>query len=291
MNDMNDNKNLPSFLVIGATKAGTTWLYQRLAKHKELWLPPVKELHYFDTLYPLPEFKKNSSNQKKYVFDSILANLRRHVMSKENSDRDYITYLTDIIKEPIFSLEWYISCFNHNHAKGKVCGEVTPSYATLPSDGILYLKKILPNVKIIYILRDPVERAVSHVKMLAKFRAENNKEVDLISLCDSPRVIASSNYKSIIPLWRKHFNDQNLIIMPFEKIKYDPKGFLKSIKEFLLLDNDFDDFNLTKKENESINIDLPPEVMKKLESKFKEQQDYFFQEFGNKLFFTNDKHD
>jgi hypothetical protein len=40
----------PDFLVIGAQRAGTTWLHRVLSQHPRLWLPPVKELHYFDKL-------------------------------------------------------------------------------------------------------------------------------------------------------------------------------------------------------------------------------------------------
>ena len=40
----------PDFLVIGAQRAGTTWLHRVLRQHPSLWLPPVKELHYFDRL-------------------------------------------------------------------------------------------------------------------------------------------------------------------------------------------------------------------------------------------------
>src|SRR5688572_30849108 len=38
----------PDFLVIGAQRAGTTWLHRVLRQHPLLWLAPVKELHYFD---------------------------------------------------------------------------------------------------------------------------------------------------------------------------------------------------------------------------------------------------
>jgi len=39
---------LPNFLVIGAEKAGTTWLYDRLRRHPNIFIPAVKELHYFN---------------------------------------------------------------------------------------------------------------------------------------------------------------------------------------------------------------------------------------------------
>jgi hypothetical protein len=35
---------------LGATRAGSTWLYRYLAGHPECALPRVKELHYFSTL-------------------------------------------------------------------------------------------------------------------------------------------------------------------------------------------------------------------------------------------------
>ncbi len=43
--------NKPSFLGIGAQKAGTTWIHKRLEIHPELYLPPEKEIHYWDLQY------------------------------------------------------------------------------------------------------------------------------------------------------------------------------------------------------------------------------------------------
>jgi hypothetical protein len=40
----------PDFLCVGAQKGGTSWLYQQLESHPDFWMPPVKELHYFDKL-------------------------------------------------------------------------------------------------------------------------------------------------------------------------------------------------------------------------------------------------
>jgi len=41
---------LPNFLVIGAEKAGTTWLYDTLKQHPDIFLPDTKELSYFNRL-------------------------------------------------------------------------------------------------------------------------------------------------------------------------------------------------------------------------------------------------
>lgn len=39
---------LPGFLVIGPPRTGTTWLYQVLRTHPEIFLPDIKQLHFFD---------------------------------------------------------------------------------------------------------------------------------------------------------------------------------------------------------------------------------------------------
>jgi hypothetical protein len=38
----------PDFLCIGMQKAGTAWLYDQLETHPDFWMPPLKELHFFD---------------------------------------------------------------------------------------------------------------------------------------------------------------------------------------------------------------------------------------------------
>src|SRR5262245_62109605 len=40
----------PDFLFVGAQKAGTSWLYGQLERHPDFWMPPVKELHYLNSL-------------------------------------------------------------------------------------------------------------------------------------------------------------------------------------------------------------------------------------------------
>ena len=47
---------LPRFLCIGAQKAGTSWLFAQLQSHPEVWMPPIKELQYFNHLY-VPEHR------------------------------------------------------------------------------------------------------------------------------------------------------------------------------------------------------------------------------------------
>ncbi|GLX82099.1 sulfotransferase family protein [Thalassotalea eurytherma] len=43
--------NCPNFIVIGAQRAGTTWLHLCLNEHPEIFLPEEKEIHFFDLHY------------------------------------------------------------------------------------------------------------------------------------------------------------------------------------------------------------------------------------------------
>jgi hypothetical protein len=38
----------PDFLCIGAQKSGTSWLQRNMETHPQVWLPPIKEVHYLD---------------------------------------------------------------------------------------------------------------------------------------------------------------------------------------------------------------------------------------------------
>src|SRR5438105_11482287 len=41
----------PDFCCVGAQKGGTGWLYEQLRAHPDFWMPPLKELHYFDRMW------------------------------------------------------------------------------------------------------------------------------------------------------------------------------------------------------------------------------------------------
>ena len=43
----NMHNNLPDFLIIGAQKCGTTWLWNEIRQHPNIFMPEGKELHYF----------------------------------------------------------------------------------------------------------------------------------------------------------------------------------------------------------------------------------------------------
>jgi hypothetical protein len=64
----------PDFLGIGAQKAGTTWLGRNLEAHPEVWMPRVKEVHYFDE--KIHESRNPTLRFVRRIFDAGGANSR-----------------------------------------------------------------------------------------------------------------------------------------------------------------------------------------------------------------------
>ena len=57
---------------------------------------------------------------------------------------------------------WYLDHFEP--AAGRVKGEASPCYALLPVERIRLIRRLMPDVKLIYLMRAPVARAWSHAK-------------------------------------------------------------------------------------------------------------------------------
>jgi Sulfotransferase domain len=111
----------PSFICVGAGKAGTTWLWEMLRLHPDVYLPATKEIHYFNDI------------------------------AYEGSD----------VRNPNFRrpVSWYLRHFAPARP-GQVCGEISPSYLwsdTAPDA----IHAFDPDMRIVIMLRDPVDRLFS----------------------------------------------------------------------------------------------------------------------------------
>ncbi len=177
-----DRRLLPDFLVIGAQKAGTTWLHQNLLCHEEIFVPQKKELHYF------------------------------------NSD----------LKLSLFGYSDYFS-----GAQGKVIGEVTPAYSILPDGDIELVKRILPDVKLVFLMRNPVERAWSQGVM--ELVARGNRQIEEISFEEwatflrSPTSFDRGHYSAILARWEKHFHRSSFFTAFFDDIQERPEDVLNGL--------------------------------------------------------------
>jgi len=119
---------LPDFLVAGAPKSGTTALNAALSRHPGLFLSPIKEPKFFLTDGPPPT---------------------------KGGPGDALTY-----REHIWQRDRYEALFDAAPA-GALRGESTPLYL-YDQAAMARIRQTIPAVKLIVIVRDPVERAHSN---------------------------------------------------------------------------------------------------------------------------------
>ena len=140
----------PDFLGIGAQRSGSTWLWKQLRQHPEILMPGMKEIHYFD----------DHGNSLPHVLNIILNGKNKQ---KSRNRLKYSGEESFYWKMRFFLLprndKWYTSFFMHEPRR--TSGEITPEYAILNEKIIERVYNLNPKMKIVFLLRNPIHRALS----------------------------------------------------------------------------------------------------------------------------------
>jgi hypothetical protein len=235
------NKDEIDFLGIGLPRSGTTWLWNVLRHHPDVWMPPRKELHYFDRSlkYAPSSFMAGDTFLKRLIGKQVENQAFRRIFIGSL----FKTFLLPInwrnIRWTLHFLlgtmddHWYISLFK---TKGeKVKGEITPAYCILDSTDVQHVEELFPDLKLILLLRNPVERSWSGLRLnwkLGKFRDMDKPEkviAEAERLCKSPY----ADYLRAIKTWKSFFPENNLLIGFYDDIILHPQELTKRIFEFL----------------------------------------------------------
>jgi hypothetical protein len=189
----------PNFLVVGAMKAGTTWLADNLENHPQVFLPK-KELHFFN----------------------IESNFKR-------------------------GIDWYEKEFCQA-GDAIAIGEKTAGYL-LNEDTPGLIREFLPGVRILIVLRDPVDRAISQINhhirsghISPHLDPGNFLDSDLFSKMDSRfSIVERGRYLNQIKRYYEHFDEDRILIFINETdIRKTPELTLSKTCEFLRVNSMFD---------------------------------------------------
>ncbi|NER78113.1 MAG: sulfotransferase [Leptolyngbya sp. SIO1D8] len=271
----------PDFLGIGAQKAGTSWLYKNLIKHPDIWLPPIKELHYFN--YKQYNYMQNPIDKVKdkrwrdLLFKKLNVNIR-------NGNLENLFW----IRKYFFGNqndEWYASLFQSH--KKKVAGEITPDYTALDESSVAHIYEIMPDVKIIFMLRNPIDRAwsytFSHIKKDKKILESIPVEV-LIKRCTSSYSRLRGNYKRTLEIWQSYYPEEQFFIGFFEEIAEDPIDLLHRICDFLSINFLEEYINVVDKRKVysfGNTGNIPNEVRLELARVYREEIRYLSMKYGS----------
>jgi len=231
------------FLGIGAQKAGTTWLWAMLRRHPGIWMPPRKELHYFDRAlsYPSPSFLAGDRPLERF-----LGNEPHHLefrakcrgqLRRAWRERDWpalrwaLRFYFGTIND-----NWYLSLFAAGGRAKR--GEITPAYSILNAPDVERIRRLLPQLKIIFLLRDPIERAWSQVRFDWS-RGAFDSISDFASIkshIDSPTQMLRSDYLRTLEVWEANFPREQIFIGFYDDITLQPARLLADVLNFLGVD-------------------------------------------------------
>lgn len=122
------------------------------------------------------------------------------------------------------SIDWYSQLFAD---ATKVNGEITPAYALLPLTTIEQIHLSFPDLRLIYLIRNPIERAWSSARMAldrAEMRHSEASDQWFIDHFRSQGSLARGDYETCIRRWRSVFPLNRIHIVKFESIQADPVG-------------------------------------------------------------------
>ena len=243
----------PRFIGIGAQKAGTTWLSKNLQPHPEIWTPRIKELHYFDERIhdpanPVQRLLAKATNDRRADERwrrQLSARLRRQ--RKKFSFEDLKWDLKYYLGRPTDG--WYLSLFERG--AGRMSGEITPAYSTLTPAEVAHVHTLAPEARIIFFMRNPMERAWSQAVMSfdkkKKGSAKRASEEKFHRHFAREGSTARTDYLRTIENWRAFYGDDRIFVGFLEDVHFHPGELLRSVYEFLGMDPAFEPPGLNKR--------------------------------------------
>lgn len=183
---------LPDFLIIGAPKCATSWLQSALNQHPQVRMVP-----------------------------------------------DEIEFFSSHIDRP---LQWYLDHFKEltkqEGAKATgagpkiVIGEKSAGYCGISTSRIKLVHRLLPDARLILMVRDPVKRHWSHAKRY--FQKEKSQERGYSSLDSRQKLFEFfkrtrrfSEFSKIIEIWTKVYAPERLLVINQEEAFADPVGIFE----------------------------------------------------------------
>ena len=210
----------PDFLCVGVHKGGTTWLYQQLDSHPDFWMPPLKELHYFDQL---------SRVQRPFS-----------PRCRDERDRRFLESINSLSAKPYIDFEHYARLFEPKGAL--LSGDISPNYSTLSNKLIRRIVGYFPKLKVIFLARDPVERVWSHLSMEVHYHQIESfdvTDIDEVNRNLLRRGLLLRSYPSaVVARWKRYVHPDRFRIYFFDDLQRNPTELRRSILDFLGADPD-----------------------------------------------------
>jgi len=170
--------------------------------------------------------------------------------------------------------------------RGKICGEVTPAYAVLQPERIRFIRTIMPDLRMIFLMRNPIDRAWSHALMDLVWRPgrrfEDVPAEQFYRHFERSGPRARGDYGACIDRWLAEYPADRLYLGYFEDVISRPQWLLTEILQFLgtRTDVDWSAFPLREPKGKHGSIKLPPEYRARLEELYGAQIEALYHRLG-----------
>ena len=202
---------LPNFLIVGAAKCGTTSVYHYLRQHPQVYMSPIKETNFF-------AYEKGT----------------------ERTD--------SAARFPIRSREEYVALFR-DASREIAVGEASPRYLVHPQ-AAERIHSLIPEAKIIAILRNPIDRAYSAYSMRLRDGKEPRSFAEAVREEESGclrenlewgqnHYLEEGDYVNQLRPYLQRFDRKHIAIYLFEDLEKDPIGFMREVYQFLDVSDEF----------------------------------------------------
>ncbi len=217
---------MPNLFVVGAMKAGTTTLYRYLSGHPGVFMSPIKEPNHFSG--------EALVQRAAPLFRSATAGLDAYLDGPMDQER-HMAYVSDRAR--------YLRLFRDAGTR-PWRGEASPGYLFSP-DAPAAVRQASPGARVVMMLREPVERAVSHYRMdlgggvvrtsFAQAVAQDRRAEGMGYPTDS-LYLAMGMYARQVRGWMEAFPADQVRVYLFDDLRSDPEGVTDDLAAFLGVD-------------------------------------------------------
>jgi hypothetical protein len=270
-----------TFLVgVGANKCATSWIHSYLGSSPEVAASPLKEVHFFNARFDPSTSSMDLFALKRLAFHfrqdgDVVENLRNRASFQASLDRAAMIH-----DDNAYFGHFARIC----QPQTRTLCDITPAYSAIGQTGFQYMKDFFASqdvsLKILFIMRDPVDRLWSHLR----YRQQNHPDLDILTawpeMIADPQFLAWSDYRQTVEALDTVFQQQDTLFLFYEDMfSKDKLADLCAFADVAYVEPDTGrSVNRTE-----LQIDLPETVADDLRSTLAPQYDFCRQRFANML--------
>ena len=231
----------PSFICVGPEKTGTSWLYANLEPHPDIFLLPIKEIRYFYEVleYPQENWKSRLAKEGDWHTQDYRSYMKERIAHYRKKPFDILLNWRRVVWDYRFIFgrrddNWYLSLFDD--AGSRASGDISPQYFSRPEQQKEKIRKLLPKVKILIFLRNPIDWCWSFARMtlIGDLSLENNPDEKILDFFDRYR----NYYPTVTAInrWYHFFPPEQIYVGFFDMLSDSPFAFYQEICDFVGID-------------------------------------------------------